>query len=43
MPVNPPREIDAAELIFVRQASRTSNTRYPVFSLRVGDNGLEGY
>ena len=43
VPVNPPREIDAAELLFVRQPSRTSSTRYPVFSLRVGDNGLEGY
>lgn len=43
VPVNPPREIDNAELVFVPPASRRSSTRYPVFSLRVGENGLEGF
>ncbi len=42
-PVNPPRDIDNAELIFVSKASRSSSTSYPVFSLTVGDNGLEGF
>lgn len=43
VPVNPPREVDNAELIFVPPASRRSSTRYPVFSLTVGDNGIEGF
>jgi hypothetical protein len=43
VPVNMPRPVDDAELLFVRKPSRTSSTRTPVFSLTVGANGLEGF
>lgn len=43
LPVNPPREIDAAELAFPRANVNFNNNTGTVFWLRVGAKGLAGF
>ena len=43
IPVNPPRPIDASQLILRQQNLQITGSQGPRFQLRVGDNGLAGF